>query len=123
MKCKIVWMSVLLAFVASSCETNRKPQGVLTKQELVEFLVEMYVAEARMTGLSIVADSSKKLFHPFEEALLQKSGISDSVMKITYRYYVDHPVELEEVYDVVIDTLSLREQKEGLKTNLTPLPK
>lgn len=123
MKIKIVWMAIFLACVATSCEKENKPQGVLTKEELVEFLVEMYVAEARMTGISIVTDSSKKLFRPFEEALLEKKGISDSVMNITYRYYVNHPVELEEVYDVVIDTLSLREQKAGLKTNVTPLPK
>ncbi len=123
MKIKIVWMAIFLASVATSCEKENKPQGVLTKEELVEFLVEMYVAEARMTGISIVTDSSKKLFRPFEEALLEKKGISDSVMNITYRYYVNHPVELEEVYDVVIDTLSLREQKAGLKTNVTPLPK
>jgi hypothetical protein len=123
MKIKIVWMAILLAGVASSCEQDNKPQGVLTKQELVEFLVEMYVAEARMAGISVVTDSSKKLFQPFEEALMKKKGISDSVMNITYRYYLDHPIELEEVYDVVIDTLSLREQKEGLKTNVSPLPK
>lgn len=115
MKIKIVWIVIFLAGVASSCETGSRPQGVLSKAELADYLVEMYVAEARMTGLSVVADSSKKLFQPFEEALMKKSGISDSVMRITYRYYVDNPTELEEVYDVVIDTLSLREQKEGLK--------
>ena len=123
MKFKIVWMSVMLASLAGSCNTDKRPPGVLTKQELVDFLVEMYVAEARMAGISVVTDSSKKLFQPFEKSLLLKKGISDSIMKITYRYYIDHPIELEEVYDVVIDTLSLREQKEGVKTNLTPLPK
>jgi len=123
MKLKIVWMAVLIASLSGSCNSDKKPPGVLTKQELVDFLVEMYVAEARVTGFSIIEDSSRKLFQPFEESLLQKSGISDSLMKITYRYYIEHPMELEEVYDVVIDTLSLREQKEGLKTNLTPLPK
>jgi Domain of unknown function (DUF4296) len=116
MKIKIVWIAVFLVGVASSCETKKMPQGVLTKPELADYLVEMYVAEARMTGLSVMPDSSRKLFQPFEEALMKKRGISDSVMRITYRYYVNNPNELEEVYDVVIDTLSLREQKEGLKS-------
>jgi len=116
MKIKIVWLVLLLAGVAASCKTSKKPQGVLSKEVMVDFLVDMYVGEARMASVSVVTDSAKKVFMPFQEALMKKKGISDSVMSITYRYYMEHPKELEEVYDVVIDTLSLREQKEGLKT-------
>ena len=123
MKSKIVWIVAMMVCVFVACDSRKKPPSVLSKSELVEYLVEMYVAEARLTGLSLMSDSSKKLFQPFEYGLLEKNGISDSIMKITYRYYIDHPMELEEVYDVVIDTLSLREQKEGLKSHLTPLPR
>lgn len=86
----------------------------MDEKQLADLMVEIYTGEARMTNLSLLNDSAIKLFRPFEEALFQKRGIPDSIMKVTFRYYVEHPVELERVYDVVIDTLSLREKKAGI---------
>ncbi|MEK6783245.1 MAG: DUF4296 domain-containing protein [Bacteroidota bacterium] len=111
MKVKGGWFAFVVVCWFSSCNLDKKPPGVLGKQELAEVLVELYAGEARMSGLAVVPDSSLKLFQPFEEELLRKRGIPDSIMKITYRYYVAHPVDLEQVYDVVIDTLTLREQR------------
>jgi hypothetical protein len=74
-------------------------------------LVEFYLAEARVNSTPIVHDSAVKLFFPFEQSYLRKKKVSDQVLKKTYRYYLDHPVEFEAVYDRVIDTLSLREQR------------
>jgi hypothetical protein len=115
MKIRIGWVMLICALGLTSCKTEKKTPGVLSKQELAEVLIGIYEGEARMVTIPVVNDSAFKLFRPFEEALLQEKGIHDSVMKITYRYYVEHPVELEQVYDIVIDTLSLREQKAGIK--------
>jgi hypothetical protein len=113
-----IWVGCFLLVLIcgfGACTQKRKPQGVLDEKQLADLMVEMYTGEARMSNLSLLNDSAIKLFQPFEEALLQKKGISDSIVKITFRYYVEHPVELERVYDVVIDSLSLREKKAGLR--------
>jgi len=115
MKIRIGCLLVIVVCVLSACIQTKKPTGVLDEKELAELMVDIYTGEARMTNLSLVNDSAINLFQPFEEALLKKKGIPDSIIKLTFRYYVDHPVELERVYDVVIDTLSLREQKAGIK--------
>ena len=114
MKSKIGGIVLLLICGLSSCKTDQKPAAVLEKEKFAEVLVDMYVAEARLAGISIIPDSSSTLFRPFRESLFKKKDVTDSVMKITYRYYVDHPIELEEVYDIAIDTLSLREQRAGI---------
>jgi hypothetical protein len=115
MKIRAGCLMLILVFVLCACTQNKKPKGVLDEQQLAEILVEIYAGEARMTNLSLVNDSAIKLFGPFEESLFQKKGIPDSIVKTTFRYYVAHPVDLERVYDVVIDTLSLREKKTGIK--------
>ena len=94
-----------------ACQVDKKHADVLAKEELANLLVELYVGEAKMLNIVPVNDSAYKLFLPFEEALLKKNDISDSIIKTTFRYYLEHPIELEQVYDIVIDTLSLREQK------------
>ncbi len=105
-----VMVGLLCAF---SCTTPKKemPKDVLTKPQLTSFMIEMYVAEAHLEAISMPKDSAIKLFIPYEEKLKQKFAISDSTLKKTYQYYLEHPKDLEEVYDALIDSLNLKEQK------------
>jgi hypothetical protein len=103
--------TLLLFALAVSCQEKEKESiGILTKTELSAFLIEMYLAEARIDNIPIAKDSAIKLFLPYEEKLMKKFNLTDSTLKKTYQYYIDHPKEMEVVYDV-IDTLNLREQR------------
>jgi hypothetical protein len=113
----IVLAAGLIVF-ASSCGKPKKPPGILGERELSDLIVEMYVAEARLSIMAKPADTSAAYFQPFEEAFLKRKKLSRKVLKETYRYYLDHPSEFEKIYDTVIDTLSLRErrvQKQGVR--------
>ena len=107
---KILFSLTLLAFTGS-CQKEKLPKGVLSKEELSALMVNIYLAEARLSVAMVPRDSADKLFKPFQAKLLKDRGISDSTMSITYQYYVQHPQELEQIYDSVIDTLALREQR------------
>jgi hypothetical protein len=102
---------LLAVFLFAGCDQQKLPAGVLTKEEYAALLVEVHLAEARLAGHPVPRDTASGLFFSFEEKLLQKRGLSDSVVKATYQYYLNHPVELEEIYVAVVDTLSLREQR------------
>lgn len=113
MKIQIGCIFLIVTGGLCACQFDKKQEGVLEKEELAKVLVELYAGEARMANTVLVNDSAYKLFLPFQEALLKKNDLPDSIIKITYHYYLEHPIELEQVYDIVIDTLSLREQKAG----------
>jgi hypothetical protein len=103
---------ILMVVLCVSCgEKAENTEKVLTKAELAAFLIEMYLAEARVDNLPIPKDSSIKLFIPYEEKLMKKFNLTDSSLKHTYQYYIDHPKDMEQVYDVLIDSLTLREQR------------
>lgn len=102
-------MILVLGFGA--CHRDKEPEGILSKEQLSALFVEFYLAEARIGNTTVVRDSALMLFLPFEESFLKEKGISDSVLRKTYTYYFSNPSKLEEIYDAVIDTLSLREQK------------
>jgi hypothetical protein len=102
-------MILVLGFGA--CQGDKEPEGILSKEQLSALFVEFYLAEARIGNTTVVKDSALQLFLPFEESFLKEKGISDSVLRKTYTYYFSNPSKLEEIYDAVIDTLSLREQK------------
>jgi hypothetical protein len=102
---------VFLFLGIGACQSPKKPEGVLTQPQLASLIVDVYVAEARLDQMPLVKDSAIRFFIPFEEKLLKNKGISDSALKKTYTYYLANPKELEQVYDSVIDTLVLRDQR------------
>lgn len=106
-------MPVIGLWVLVSCAAPKKeiPAGVLTQPQLTSFLIEMYVAEAHLEARSLPKDSAIRIFIPYEEKLKSKFAISDSTLKKTYAYYLENPKDLEAVYDALIDSLSLKEQK------------
>ena len=104
----------ICCYLLAACKPSR-PEGVMSQAEVAQLITEIYIAEAKMDNMPIPHDSAQKLFTPFEEAFLKKKKLNDTILKVTYRYYIEHPKELEKVYEVVIDSLALQEQK-SLKT-------
>lgn len=111
-----VGLICFLLLGAMACGREEKPAGVLSHEQYVAWLIDVYEAEARLTGYAIPQDSAMKLFKPYEAGLLQKHGVADSTVLKTYRYYLDHPQEMEQIYTAVIDSLSLKEQKAAGRT-------
>ncbi|NJN41223.1 MAG: DUF4296 domain-containing protein [Flammeovirgaceae bacterium] len=100
-----------LGLVMSGCKPSADHKPIMEEEKFVNLLVEIYIAEARLASYPIERDSAIKLFIPFEDQLLEKYAISDSLLKETYRYYIDHPDEFDKIYDIVVDSLNLRHQK------------
>ena len=109
------WKTILVLVISVlslySCKKERRPVDVLSQAELADLMVEFYIAEGKLYALGIQRDSGMKLFLPFEQSVMKKKKISDETLSKTYKYYLEHPVEFEKVYDAVIDTLSLRETR------------
>ncbi len=105
------YLFLVMALLFTQCKKEKKPEGLLERDEMVSLMVEMYLAEAKISISRISRDSAAKLFAPFEEAELTDRGLSDSTLKANYEYYLQKPKELEQILDAVIDTLNLREQR------------
>lgn len=109
---RLSWVVVILLLsIVASCKKDKEPQGILSKAQMVDWMIDIYLAEARTQLLTVSRDSAYKLFFPYPDSLMHKKGIRDTVLQESYRYYLDHPTYLEAIYDTVIDSLSLREQR------------
>ncbi len=108
----IVW-SLAAGLLLFSCNKDQPPKDILSQDQLTQIMIEFYLGEAKLSNYSLPYDSASKLFIPFEESVLKKYGVPDSTLLKTYQYYFDHPKELEKIYEIVIDSLNLREKKAG----------
>ncbi|MBS1491778.1 MAG: DUF4296 domain-containing protein [Bacteroidetes bacterium] len=109
-------------FALFSCGKKDMAHPVLTKAQMASLLVDIYLAEAQAQSVPKPQDSLIKIFLPHEKKVLEAHHVSDSLLRDTYSYYYAHPKELEAVYDAVIDTLSLYEQRSYGKRYTHPEP-
>lgn len=106
------WIGVAaMALWVISCSEPERPPAVLDQGQMTSLLVEVYLAESRISLQNIAKDSGYRYFVPFEDSLLRKRAISDSALRKSYEYYLSHPAELEKIYAAVVDSLNLRLQQ------------
>lgn len=106
-----VTLLLITGIALESCSGNKNDADILTQEQMVERLCDLYVLEQKAMRLNLAGDSAQKAFTRMEKQVFQQKGISDSIFKRSFNYYVDRPVELEKIYTALIDTLSLREQR------------
>jgi hypothetical protein len=103
------WMASVTFFV--SCRSEKPPAGILPPEEMTRMIIDMYLAEAQVRSTNFPQDSAIQYFIPFERKWLEEHGQTDRDLLESYKYYLSRPKEFEIIFDAVIDSLSLREQR------------
>ncbi len=102
----------ILAMIVGACGArNKKPDDLLTKDEMVRAMSDLYLTEQKISTLGIKRDSLKQVFGILKERIFAKSGTTDSVFKRSLNYYMENPVAMEAIYTALIDSLNLHEQR------------
>jgi len=102
-----------LLFSASaifSCDTEERPEDILSEREMINILVDFHLTEAKLKALKLNRDSSENLFSMLDDEVYEKYGIDDTAYLNSYRYYLDRPQQLNEIYAAVVDSLSFRQK-------------
>ena len=116
------WRWLPLALLAAACERPEAPvppATLLGKEQVASVLLAVHLLEARVEASHLGGDSARALFLSEERKILQRNHISadDSTFERSYRYYSVHDKDLEEIYKVVLDSLSQRAAKMGAQPN------
>lgn len=114
----ILIFSLLTSFsVLLSCKSDPdKPENILSKDEMVQTLADIYVVEEKVRRLNLNSDSTQLVFEKLKGKIFASKKMEDSVFRKSFDYYMDRPKELELIYTALVDSLNLREQRESLKT-------
>lgn len=99
-----------LLFWMASCG-KKTPEGILSKEEMVQIMEELYIAEEKVNQLALPRDSAKEVAMVMTTKVFEKAAVEDSVFRKSFDYYMEHPREMELIYTALVDTLQLREQR------------
>ncbi len=104
-------MILMLSTLAVSCGDDDLPEGILKENEMVPILLDMYIAEGKVSELKVKRDSALIIFDVYEDKILDTYALTDSIYTNSLRYYYDHPLKLESIYETVLDSLTLLEKR------------
>ena len=90
---------------------EKRPEGILSKEEMVQVMQEIYIAEEKVNYLTLARDSAKEVASVLTAMVFEEAAVQDSVFRKSFDYYMEHPREMELIYTALVDTLQLREQR------------
>ncbi|MEX2335812.1 MAG: DUF4296 domain-containing protein [Fulvivirga sp.] len=103
---------LLCCMLLAACSDDEKvPEDILPKKKMVPLIIDVYVAESKVSNMGLSRDSSVAIFEVYEDTLFQKHGVEESVYRKSVSYYYDNPTKMEAIYETVLDSLNLREQR------------
>lgn len=102
-----IFLFIILSMMAA-CE-DPTPKEVLDKQEMASILIEMYIRESEINEAGINPDSVPILHQLLLKETLEKKNIPEDTYVKSYDYYIENLKKFGEVYDIVIDSLKLRQ--------------
>ena len=105
------WILLLVVGSLLSCGGDKKPAGILSQDDMVRTLMDLYITEEKVNRLALGRDSAAQVFGLMEQRIFLQRNLSDSVFKQSMSYYMDRPLELESIYTALVDSLQLREQR------------
>lgn len=105
---KIFLLTVVILF---GCDKQKKiPEGILSKDKMVALEIEFQLLEAKLKVLNISRDSGEVLYDHYSNEILENEEVEREVYEKSYVYYMKDIEGMDEINEVVIDSLSLRER-------------
>lgn len=102
----------LLSLVLVSCGKNDDvPEDLIPKEQLVPLMLDIYLAEVKLSNLKIIRDTAVSIFDTYEGYLFEKHDIEKERYMESMTYYYDHTDQLELIYEALLDTLTVHETK------------
>jgi hypothetical protein len=97
----------------ASCggKNDKAPDDLLSKEEMVRILVDVHIAEAKVTQKGLVQDSAKKIFTKSKLDILNKYHVKPEVFERSFDYYMKNLKDMDDIYASVVDSLSFLEAR------------
>jgi hypothetical protein len=57
------------------------------------------------------SDTALMVFSKQQAEILEKHNVEQQQFRDTYKYYLNHLAEMDKLYEIVVDTLSVRESR------------
>lgn len=104
---------VLLSFTACVDKSVDVPEGYISKEKMVDIMVDIHLVEGARSGNLLLGDTNK--LPDYYARIYEKYDLTEAEFKTNFNWYTQHPKELKAVYEEVIVELSKLEEEIKVK--------
>jgi hypothetical protein len=101
----------LWAILAFACtESQEIPKNILAKQKITALLIDLHWSDAKIAQSAYTnTDSAQYNYWLLEKDIFKRHKTDTATFRQSMAYYSSHPKLLEDIYNIVVDSLSYRE--------------
>lgn len=100
--------------LAACKEDTKAPSWVIPENKMVEILIQIHLAESRVSLKNLPADSSNKYFQYLQGNIYSNYKVDSVSFNKSFKYYSADSKKIDQIYSAVVDSLSLRETMKKL---------
>ncbi|MDX5436284.1 MAG: DUF4296 domain-containing protein [Pontibacter sp.] len=89
---------------------------------MVRILADIHTTEATIETKVIYPDTALMVFNKEQEEIFRKHKVTKEQFEDTYDYYLENLKKMDKLYEMVVDTLVMRESKVQVKEGIKPQP-
>ena len=97
--------------MACKSQNNTPPANVLTTTEMTAVIMDLYIAEAKTMKTKAQSDTTLAVYQIYKDAVYKKHKLDTATFNRSFRWYTSHTEMMDKVYQEVVDSLGLREEK------------
>jgi hypothetical protein len=104
--------SVFICLLIISCGRPKDtifPKGILKPEEMADVMVDVHLVEGARSGERIMGDSLA--LDAYYQEIFQRHGLTAEQYQENFAFYSRHPGDFAEVFDVVVQRLSVMESE------------
>ena len=112
---KLAILSISLLLVACIKPFETPPADVIQEPKMRDILIDIHLQEAFIMQRNLNNDSSTQAYLEAKKQVLAKYKVDTALFRKSQDFYFKHPSNYKRIYEGVVDTLALREQRGLLK--------
>lgn len=106
----------LLIIISAACvKKNEIPEEIYPKSKMAEVLIDIHLLEQKLDQMGMEYDSQQVMYRHFEQLIFEKHQIDTIKYGQSINYYYAHVEELESIYEIIVDSLSVREKTRDIR--------
>jgi hypothetical protein len=99
-----------------------KPTKLVSRENMIKLLMEVHLAEAGVSSMSIDHFRATALYRKYQAEILKKYALDTATYRQNYEYYMQSPLEMEYILTFIEDSLVRWQTTEKLKDRTTNQP-
>jgi hypothetical protein len=107
---RLITLIFLLALASCQTDPDKIPADILPKEKMTGILMDIHIAEAGIR-LETQQDSLAQKATDYYHFIYKKYNVSEEDFRRSFRYYSEHPKQLEQIYQDMINEMSKKESE------------